>query len=154
MIELIIRILNKFITTLYKIVNWKTLRNATLYGTPRLIARDNIIVGKGVRINGNVFIHGAGGVTIKENVTLSYGVTLLSTAYDTSNWSTNKVDKIHKNENIIIGKNVWLCANVTVLPGIEIADDIIIAAGAVVTKNLLESGWIYAGVPAKKIRKI
>ena len=54
---------------------------------------------------------------------------------------------------IHIEKNVWLGANVTVLPGVTIGEGSIIAAGAVVTKDV-PANMIAAGVPAKVIRKI
>lgn len=155
MVEFISRILKKVLIIIHKCVNFKLYKNGViLYGIPKLIKRKKIDINKDVRVNDNVFIHGAGGVTIKENVTLSYGVTILSTGYDISNWDINKIRKLHKDKSIVIGKNVWVCANVTILPGVKIGDDIIIAAGSVVTKDLIESGYIYGGVPAKKIRKI
>jgi maltose O-acetyltransferase len=40
-----------------------------------------------------------------------------------------------------------------ILSGVRIENKVVIGAGSVVTKNL-ESGFVYAGVPAKKIRKI
>jgi len=54
---------------------------------------------------------------------------------------------------ITIGSNVWIGARVTILSGVRIGDKVVIGAGAVVTKNL-EGGYVYAGVPAKKIKKI
>ena len=54
---------------------------------------------------------------------------------------------------IHIEKNVWLGANVRVLPGVTIGEGSIIAAGAVVTKDV-PANMIAAGVPAKVIRKI
>src|SRR5690606_8953472 len=123
-----------------------------LYGIPKLINRGNIIINKSVRINENVFIHGAGGVVIDENTTLSYGVSIISTGYATNNWEKNKIEKIHEHKKIKIGKNVWICANVTILPGSIIENDIIVAAGSVVTGNLSDSGYIYGGIPARKIK--
>ena len=55
-------------------------------------------------------------------------------------------------DKIIIGNNVMIGADSIILPGIIVGDNVIIAAGSVVSKNL-ESGFIYAGVPAKKIGK-
>ena len=54
---------------------------------------------------------------------------------------------------IIIGNNVWIGASVTVVPGVTIGDNAIIAAGAVVTKDV-EANTIVGGVPAKVIRSI
>ena len=50
-----------------------------------------------------------------------------------------------------IGHDVWIASNVIVLQGVTIGNGAIIGSGAVVTKDV-EAGWIYAGVPARKIR--
>lgn len=51
---------------------------------------------------------------------------------------------------IVIGKDVWIAANVTVLQGVEIGDGAVIAAGSVVTKDVAAYS-VVAGIPAKKI---
>ena len=51
-----------------------------------------------------------------------------------------------------IGNRVSVGTNATILP-ITVCDDVVIAAGAVVTRDILEPG-IYAGVPARKLREI
>lgn len=53
---------------------------------------------------------------------------------------------------IIIKDNVWIGANVIILPGVTINEGCVIAAGSVVTKTT-EPYYIYAGVSAKKIKK-
>ena len=50
-----------------------------------------------------------------------------------------------------IGHDVWIASNCMVLQGVTIGDGAIIGGGSVVTKDV-ESGWFYAGIPAKKIR--
>ena len=55
--------------------------------------------------------------------------------------------------NIKLGKNVWIGAHATILPGVTIGDNAIIAAGAVVTKDV-ENNVVVGGVPAKKIKDI
>lgn len=54
---------------------------------------------------------------------------------------------------IRIGKNVWVGANATILPSVTIGDHAVIAAGAVVAKDV-PGGVVAAGVPAKVIKKI
>lgn len=54
---------------------------------------------------------------------------------------------------IHIGKNCWLGANVTVVPGITIGDNTVVGAGAVVTKDL-PANVVAVGVPAKVLRPI
>ena len=54
---------------------------------------------------------------------------------------------------IVIGSNAWLGANVTVLAGVTIGENAIIAAGSVVTKDVPDN-MVVAGTPAKVIREI
>ncbi|EIE1227921.1 TPA: hypothetical protein ACGVAU_002026 [Vibrio vulnificus] len=54
---------------------------------------------------------------------------------------------------IVVGNNVFLGMNVIVLPGSVIEDDVIVGAGSIV-KGTLEKGYVYAGVPVKKICSI
>jgi acetyltransferase-like isoleucine patch superfamily enzyme len=54
---------------------------------------------------------------------------------------------------ISIGNNVYVGNNVLIMPGVTIGNDIIIGAGSVVTKSL-DSGFVFAGNPAKKICSI
>jgi len=52
-----------------------------------------------------------------------------------------------------IGNDVWIGGNVTILPGVTIGNNVIVAAGAVVTKDIPDNTLV-AGVPAKEIRKL
>ena len=52
-----------------------------------------------------------------------------------------------------IGNDCWFGGNVTILPGVTIHDNVVVGAGSVVTKDL-ESGWVYVGNPARKLKKI
>jgi maltose O-acetyltransferase len=54
---------------------------------------------------------------------------------------------------IKIGKRVWCGTRVTICAGVEIGDDVVIGAGAVVTKSL-PSGFLVYGVPAKPIKPL
>ena len=54
---------------------------------------------------------------------------------------------------ITVGDNVWIGANVSVLPGVSIGSDTIIGAGSVVNKDIPD-GVIAAGVPCRVIRRI
>lgn len=53
---------------------------------------------------------------------------------------------------VIIGNDVWIGGNCTVLPGVTIGNNVVIAAGAVVTKDVPDN-CVAGGVPAKVIRK-
>lgn len=61
--------------------------------------------------------------------------------------------RIHVNEYNAISDNVWIGANVTILPGVEIGDCAVVGAGSVVTKNV-PANTVVAGNPAVVIREI
>jgi maltose O-acetyltransferase len=54
---------------------------------------------------------------------------------------------------VVIGNNVYIGSNCVILCGVIISDNVVVGAGSVVTKSL-ESGWIYAGNPAKQIKRL
>ena len=148
------RIFRKICTLVFKFFN-RRFKDAVLYSVPKVYFKNNLILGKKISFNDNVFIHAAGGVSIGNYCTLSHGVSILSTENDTSRWIARlKNEDIHINKPICIGNNVWLCTNVTICAGVTIADNIVVAAGAVVVSDLCESGCLYGGVPARKLKKI
>lgn len=57
----------------------------------------------------------------------------------------------HTNEKTVIGNDVWLGANVIILPGVNIGNHVVVAAGAVVTKDVPDYA-IVGGVPAKVLK--
>ena len=97
--------------------------------------------------NSNVKIRCSQEITIGNNVAISHDVTIMdSDAHyiDYENYEINK--PVH------IGNNVWIGTRATILKGVTIGDGAIIAAGAVVTKDV-PANCIAAGVPAKVIKE-
>lgn len=92
---------------------------------------------------------------IGNNVSIAPNVTFVVESSPNNSVELSKIDYVDnnliKNEKIIIDDDVWIGANVTVLPGIKIGRCSIIGAGSVVINNV-EPYSIYAGVPARKIR--
>ena len=62
-------------------------------------------------------------------------------------------DKLAQAKPIKIGDDVWIGGNCTILPGVTIGNNVIIAAGSVVTKDIPDN-CVVAGVPSKVIRKL
>ena len=62
-------------------------------------------------------------------------------------------DHLAQGKEIRIGNDVWLGANVTVLPGVTIGNNVVIGAGAVVNKDIPDNS-LAVGVPAKVIKEI
>jgi len=86
------------------------------------------------------------GIHIKENCLIASGVTILSHDH------CKRVNNQPLLADIFIGKNCFIAVGATLMPGITIGDEVIIGAGAVVTKNV-PSNVIVAGNPAKIIRE-
>lgn len=88
-------------------------------------------------------------VTIGDNVTISAPVQLLTHDNSIIKLSQGKVTDIFG--KIKIGDNCFIGANSVILPGVTLANNIVVAAGSVVTKSFFENNIIIGGNPAKKI---
>ena len=109
----------------------------------------NIKLGKNVFINSGCRFQDQGGITIDDGALIGHNAVLAT---------LNHNPEPEKRDNLLpapihIGKRVWLGANVTVLPGVTIGDNAIVAAGAVVTKDV-QPNTVVGGVPAKLIKQI
>ncbi len=109
----------------------------------------NITVGKNVFINSGCRFQDQGGITIGDGALIGHNAVLCTLNHD---FAPETRATIHP-APIVIGQRVWLGANVTVVPGVTIGDNAIIAAGAVVTKNV-PANAVVGGVPAKLLRMI
>lgn len=92
-------------------------------------------------------------LSIGDNVKITEGVKILT--HDFS-WSvTSNLDGIITGSvgKVEIGNNVFIGMNSIITRNVKIGDNVIIGAGSIVTKNC-ESGYVYAGTPAKKIMTI
>ena len=109
----------------------------------------NIHIGKNVFINMGCKFQDQGGIFIGDGALIGHNVVLatLNHAKSPQDRSSMLPAPIH------IGTNVWIGAHATVLPGVTIGDGAIVAAGAVVTRDIPEN-TIVGGVPAKVIRTI
>lgn len=153
-LDIIGRLLRKMKIYIFKMLYPKFL-SSIMYETPKVYFLKNLYIGKKIHFNSNIFIHAAGNVYIGDYSILSHGVSILSTSLKIHNWSNRNLEiDEHVTKKVVIGKNVWLCANVTVLQGVKIANNIVVGAGSVVASDLLEENCLYVGIPAKKIRSL
>lgn len=111
----------------------------------------SVFIGENVLINHNCFIDAWEKVTIGNNTSIAFGVTICTSSHKigTSNKRAGESDR----KPITIGDGCWIGANVTILPGVTIGDGCVIGAGSVVTKDC-KSNTLYAGVPAREIREL
>lgn len=109
----------------------------------------NICFGKNVFINSVCYFQDQGGITIEDEVHIGPHCVLA-----TLNHGINPADRATTYPApIVIKRNVWLGASVVVCPGVTIGENAIVAAGAVVNKDV-PADTIVGGVPAKIIRYI
>lgn len=109
----------------------------------------NITIGKNVFINSDCKFQDQGGITIDDGALIGHGVVLATLNHD---MDPAKRQQLHP-APIHIGKCVWIGANATITGGVTIGDNSIVAAGAVVTKDV-PANVVVGGVPAKIIKKI
>lgn len=109
----------------------------------------NITVGKRVFINAGCHFQDQGGITIEDDSLIGHNVVLATLNHG---FSPDDRSSMYP-APIVIGKKVWIGSNATILPGVTIGDHAIIAAGAVVTKDVAEN-TVVGGIPAKFIKFI
>jgi len=107
----------------------------------------NLTLGEDVFINQGCRFQDTGGITIGDGTLIGHGSTLTTL--------NHAVDPRRRADMtpapVVIGRQVWLGASVTVVPGVTIGDGAIVGAGAVVTKDV-PANAIVGGVPARLIR--
>lgn len=111
----------------------------------------HIRVGKSFLTNYNVTILDIMPVTIGDYIMIGPNTMISTVNHPISPMGRRKHLGVGK--PVTIGNDVWIGGNVTILPGAHIGNNVIVAAGAVVTKDVPDN-CIVGGVPAKIIREI
>lgn len=111
----------------------------------------NIRTGKNFYANHNVVILDAATVTFGDDVMLAPGVLISTASHPLDN--TKRKKGLELALPISIGNNVWIGMGANILDGVTIGDNAVIAAGAVVNKDVA-ANTVVAGVPAAVIRHL
>ncbi|MEO7047840.1 MAG: DapH/DapD/GlmU-related protein [Ferruginibacter sp.] len=106
-------------------------------------------IGKNVFINFDCVFLDLGGITIEDNVLIAPKVSLLSEGHPVSPTERHSLVPGH----IHIKRNAWIGAGATILPGVTVGENAVVAAGAVVSKDV-PANTIVGGIPAKHIKNI
>lgn len=109
----------------------------------------NIHIGKDVFINSGCCFQDQGGITIGDGALIGHNVVMATLNHDFV--PENRKTTIPA--PIVIGKNVWIGAHSTIIGGVTIGDNSVVAAGAVVTKDV-PPNIIVGGIPAKQIKTL
>ncbi len=109
----------------------------------------NLRIGKRVFINAGCRFQDQGGITIGDDCLIGHNVVLATLNHD--------LDPSHRGDlhpaPITLGRNVWVGANVTILPGVTVGDNAVIGAGSLVNKSI-PANAVAVGTPAKVIRSV
>ncbi|MDD5093468.1 MAG: acyltransferase [Dehalococcoidia bacterium] len=130
---------------IYRMMGMKIGKGTVIFGKAEVRMPGNIVIGNNVAIGHGAILDGRGGIEIGNNVNFSTGVWLWTAQHDVNDpyfsMSTGR---------IVIEDYAWLSCRTTVLPDTSIARGAVVAAGAVVTKDV-PPFKIVAGVPAQVI---
>ena len=106
----------------------------------------NLDVGDNVVIHRHVLLDDRGGIEIGDGSSVSDFANVYSHTHDITD------GRIVETPKTVIGRGVRITYHATILAGTHVADDSMVGAGAVLTKST-EPHYVYAGVPAKKVKK-
>lgn len=109
----------------------------------------NIKIGKDVFVNSGCCFQDQGGVTLGDGCLVGHNVVFATLDHDKCPSKRGDMTAAP----IVVGKDVWIGAHATILKGVTIGDGAIVAAGAVVTRDV-PPNTIAAGVPARVVKTI
>lgn len=113
-------------------------------------------IGQGTSIGEHCFFRAGAGVDA--TITLGENCQIANNCIFTTTNHVIKLGQLYANnvtdQRIVLGNNVWLGSGVIILPGVSLGDNIVVAAGAVVTKPFPQTNVVIGGVPAKVLRLI
>lgn len=111
-----------------------------------LISPHRITIGRNSFVNRSVVLDGRMGILIGDNTDIGEYTAVWSLEHDTQSNSHSCMGG-----QTIIGSNCWIAPHCIILPNVKIGDNVVVATGSVVTKDIPDN-VVVAGVPAKIIK--
>ncbi len=109
----------------------------------------NIKLGRNVFINSGCCFQDQGGIELGDGCMIGHQVVIATLNHDLM--PERRASMIPA--KVTLGRNVWVGAHATILPGVTIGDNSVVAAGAVVTKDV-PANCVTAGVPARVVKRL
>jgi len=129
----------------YRLSGIKIGRNAVIHTGARFFQPKNITIGEGTIVGAGAFLDGRAPITIGKHSDLASEVMIYNSEHDLQDPAFAAIE-----EPVVIGDYVFIGPRAIILPGVHIGTGAIVAAGAVVTRDVPEK-TIVGGVPAKVI---
>lgn len=112
-----------------------------------LVCASEVTIGNNVLVMGGSLMMSRGGITIDDGAMIAANVQLISNNHDLHDHALLVCKPVH------ICRNAWIGAGATILPGVTVGENAVVAAGAVVTKDVAPN-TVVGGNPAKLIKVI
>ena len=107
----------------------------------------SVKIGRNVVVMNNSLFMAAGGITIEDDVMVAANVQLISNNHDLYD------HPVITCKPVLLKRNCWIGAGSTILPGVTVGENAVVAAGAIVTKDV-EDNTVVGGNPAKLIKRL
>ncbi len=124
----------------------------SVHFTSRVTHADRLVLGANVwyqlAVSGGCYVQASNGIEIGDNTLIAPGVKIISANHRLDDHSRSQTA-----DPIRIGSRCWLGANSVILPGVQLGEEVVVGAGAVVTGSFA-SRSIIGGVPARLLRTL
>ncbi|MDT0556642.1 acyltransferase [Patiriisocius hiemis] len=127
--------------------------NIRIGSNVRILGWEHLDVEYNISIHDNCYIDATGGLTLENNVSIAHSSSILTTNHGWSDTTLPIKYNPIKKSPVHIKSDVWVGCGCRILNGVTIYSRAVVAAGAVVNKDVEENS-VYGGVPAKKIKDI
>jgi putative colanic acid biosynthesis acetyltransferase WcaF len=142
------RVFHRWRCFLLKIFGAKIGDSCHIYPGASIWLPKNLVLGDNVALGDGTFIYNIGLVAIGDRSIVSRGTVICTGTHDYSSRSFQLIQMPIK-----IGRDVWVCMEVFVHPGVEIADGVVVGARSNVTKSLLVKETVSGGNPCRNIKR-
>ena len=126
----------------------------TSKGYEQWLREQGVVIGKNLRLYSHKSIRfdisSPGLITIGDNVSITADVSILTHDFCSSVFRQKYRDYLPGRSKVVVGNNVYIGQKTIILRGVTIGDNVIIAAGSIVTKDI-PSDSVVAGVPARVV---
>lgn len=125
--------------------------NLIVYQGVRVRNVQELIIGDDVHLGLDVTLQAAGGITIGDRVAFGPGSKIWTSNHRFEDLNQSIMEQGYDYKPVVIGNDVWIAANVFIMPGVELPEGCVVGAGAVVGVKKYPPYSIISGNPARVI---